>query len=197
MLQSGDDAVRGVFDDRTPMLFLPPEGSDPDRIETIGRGEDLIVWWADGRARYDVPAAMTRFDRRRGEVGIELRGPIIRIQRRAEMRAPARLRCLVLSFRDDIVVTSPATTMNLSSGGAAITLDRDCDVGGRADLDPGDEVGLVLVLSDRRLGALAEVLAARRRAGRAELRVRFNAVDRADARDLARDLARMIARCPG
>lgn len=197
VLQAGDDALRGTFDDRAPMLFLPPAGADLAIVERIeGRG-DLVVWWADGRARYDAPITVTRIDLRRGEIAVELRGPILRVQRRHEVRAPARLRCLVLSLEGDGVVTSPATTSNLSSGGAAITLDKDCDVGGRAHIDVGDEVGIVLVLADRRIAVLAEVLATRRRAGRVEMRVRFSSVDRADARDLARDLARMIARRPG
>lgn len=197
VLQAGDDAVRGTFDDRSPMLFLLPEGSDLDRVARIAGGEGPVVWWADGRARYDAPVAVTSVDARRNEVALELRGPVLRIQRRREVRAPARLRCLVLALEGDGVVTSPATTSNLSGGGAAITLDRDCDVGGRATIEAGDEIGVVLVLADRRIGAVAHVLAARRRAGRVELRVRFGAVDRSDARDLASALASMVARRPG
>lgn len=197
VLQSGDDAVRGTFDDRAPMLFLPPDGTDLDRAERICSSGEAVVWWADGRARYDAPVSITVIDRGRNEIGVELRGPILRIQRRNEVRAAARLRCLLLGLCQGGVVASPATTMNVSAGGAALVLDRDADVGGHAEVQAGDEVGMVLVLPERRIGLVAEVLAARRRAGRIQMRVRFTAIDRGDARDLTRDLSRMIARRPG
>lgn len=197
VLQAGEDAVRGTFDDRAPMLFLPPDGTDLDRAERIGATGEAVVWWTDGRARYDAPVSIAVIDRRRNEIGVQLRGPVLQIQRRTEIRTAARLRCLVVSRCQVGVVTSPATTMNVSAGGAALVLDRDADVGGHAEVEVGDEVGMVLVLPERRIGLVAEVLHARRRAGRVEMRVRFTTIDRGDARDLTSDLSRMVARRPG
>lgn len=197
VLQAGGVALRGTFDDRVPMMFLLPDGVDMDLATSTARRSDLVVWWTDGRARYDVPVSAGTVDPRRREVSVEFRGPLRRVQRRTEVRVAVRLRCLVLGLDPDGVVTSPATTTNLSTGGAAVVLDKDADVGGVADLAVGQEIGLVLAVADRRMAAVAEVLAVRRRAGRLELRLRFTCIDRVDARDLATELRRLDARRPG
>jgi hypothetical protein len=187
VLQAEGMSVRGVFDDRAPMVFLPHGSADFALAEKVRTCADISVCWVDELARFELPVEVVAVDRKRGEMMLKALGTPDRVQRRTEVRAPAQVRCTVMTFADDGVVSSPGTTINLSAGGAALMVDRDADIGGHADPpEVGEQVGMVLALPDRRVGAVATVLGVRHRASRTTLRVSFAQIHPSDSTAITR-----------
>lgn len=186
-LQGARASVRGVLDPRGPMIFLPHGSADFAQAEQLRRSGRVAVCWADDVARFEMAVDIVAVDRKRGELVLRPVGGVERVQRRTSVRAHARLRCTVLTFVDDGIVSSPATTIDVSGGGAGLLMERDADVGGSAaPPEVGYHVGLILELPDRRVGSVTEVLSVRRRASRATLRVRFSQLHPADSTALVR-----------
>jgi c-di-GMP-binding flagellar brake protein YcgR len=177
------------------MVFLPHGSADFAQAEHLRHCGSLAVCWVDEVARFELAVDIVAVDRKRGELVLRPAGGVQRVQRRTAVRAQSRLRCTVLTFVDDGIVASPATTIDLSAGGAGLLMERDADVGGTAaPPEVGYHVGLILELPDRRVGSVTEVLSVRRRASRATLRVRFSQLHPADSTALVRHVLHTQAR---
>lgn len=174
LLEARHVVVRGVLDDRGGLRFVPEHGTADDRLATITAVGRACVSWTGPLARHELDVAVVRADPGCSELTLRPVGGVERVQRRRAVRTRVAVRCAVCTSGPEGVTVSPATTVDLSAGGAAVTVARDAEVGGTMPaLAVGDAVGLVLQLPERRIAVVATVLDAGRRAGRTTLRLQF------------------------